>query len=241
MISSSMARFDFAKIKKSFDKIGKGNVRLTQSSLVLLQDIQFNKSVYTFPVLENDNATGIQPEEIRLNQNDEFIVTEIGVYLAGKISQDADQVPGLFYHTYNVYNEQSGATNGQSLYDGFLRIAVNNIVYVDRFDLRKCEKYQRTQWAERNATELNGSTRASINMETDGNFPVAPMVVLSGSKKNEVQIYLDKAITSYSFAVVGNDAVSLTYNISKVAIILRGMLGQNSSVYQGTSRLIKRK
>ena len=236
MLSTSVARFDFNKIQRSFTKLGKGNVRLTQSSLVLLQDIQFNKSVYTFPVLENDNATGIQPEEIRLNQNDEFIVTEVGVYLAGKISQDADTTPGLFYHTYNVYNETNSATNGQSLYDGFMRIAVNNIVYVDRFDLRKCEKYQRTQWGDRDAVELNGSTRASINMETDGNFPVAPMVVISGSKKNEIQIYLDKAITGYSFICTGNDAVATTYNISKIAVIFRGMLAQNGAVFQGTSR-----
>ena len=241
MLSTSVARFDFAKIKKSFDKIGKCNVRLTQSSLILLQDINPNKSVYSFPVLETDNATGIQPEEIRLNQNDEFICTNIGVYLAGKVGASDVVQKGLYYHTYNVYNFTQTANNGQPLYDGFLKIAVNNIVYVDRFDIKKHEKFQRTQWNTRKAVSLNGSTRASINMETDGMFPVAPMVVLSGAKKNEITLNLSQAVGTYSFTSVTNDGVSLDYSVDKIAVIIRGMLGQNSSNFQGASRTIKRK
>ena len=123
MIKSEYQRKDFSIIKKQFKENGKGNVRLTQSSLILLQPISTTRTVYSFPVLENDNATGILPQEIRLNQNDEFTITQLGVYAVGTV-QTGEVIPartynGLVYTTHSNYNtDVTQAAGLQPLWNG---------------------------------------------------------------------------------------------------------------------------
>ena len=68
---AAKSRVNFSLIKQNYNKIGKSNVRLTQSSLFITKDIDATKSSYDFDVLENQTQT-LQPDEIRLNINDEF-------------------------------------------------------------------------------------------------------------------------------------------------------------------------
>jgi len=240
MQSGSMARMDFSKIKKQFTKIGKSDVRLTQSNLTLIQDINPTKSTYQFPVLENDNATGIKPQEIRLNQNDEMIVTGIGVYLVAQLSSELPIKPSYdntlnnILLTHNPTYQTRNADNGGALYDGFLRIGVNNINYVDKWDIRKHEKVQRTEWTQAGAISLNGAQLPSFTGEDDAVFPCAPMVTLSGAKKNSIELILPNAIGTYSIAMAtNNSAQTIYYNVVAVCIRLVGLLGQNSAAFQG--------
>jgi hypothetical protein len=240
-IKSEYARKDFSIIKKQFKEIGKGNVRLTQSSLILLQSISPTKSVYNFPVLENDNATGILPQEIRLNQNDEFTITQLGIYAVGTV-QTGTVIPartykGLIYTTHANYNTDSGAaTLLQPLWNGFLKIAVNNIVYVDKFDTIKSNQVQRVQLNTWNAAETNGSTLNSIAMESDGMNQLAPTIQLSGAKKNEITVILDQAATPGVFNWTNNEGTSLDLKIDYIGVVMRGLLGQNSASFQTGAR-----
>jgi hypothetical protein len=228
-------RKDFDKIYTKYAKIGKGNVRLTQSALTLIQDISGQKTVYTFPVLENDNATGIKPEEIRLNQNDSFITTSLGVYLmAKKLDGESNPVGGFVRLTYNPLEVATGADVAQALYDGFFRASVNNINYVDKWDISKHENVQRTEWNKQIAVGLNGSTRPSIKTGSDGMVTCAPMLTLEGSKKNELSIILPQAINQYTFAIVDQNGATETYKVLSIGLQLRGLLAQNASVFQGT-------
>ena len=241
MIKSEYQRKDFSIIKKQFKENGKGNVRLTQSSLILLQSISTTRTVYTFPVLENDNATGILPQEIRLNQNDEFTITQLGVYAVGTV-QTGSVIPartynGLVYTTHANYNaDQSQAVGLQPLWNGYLKIAVNNIVYVDKFDTIKSNQTQRTEINTRNVTQLNGATINSISMETDGMNQLAPSIQLSGAKKNELTLILDQAMTPAVIPFTNNEGTRLEFKIDFIGVILRGLLAQNGSVFQSSAR-----
>ena len=189
---SNLSRFDYEKIKKSLIDIGKGNARLTQSALVLIQDISSTKTVYNFPVLENDNATGIKPQEVRLNQNDSFISTSLGVYLLAKevASRDPLTYAGDYiYLTHAPYNQNEITLNCQPLYDGYLRVSINNINYVDKYDIRKHENVQKTQFQNRGAVNLTGSSFANIDLNNDGIFSIAPMITLEGSKKTKLILF----------------------------------------------------
>ncbi|MFZ9455489.1 MAG: hypothetical protein ACO27Q_09685, partial [Bacteroidia bacterium] len=75
-----MARLNYANIISKYRNIGKGAVRLTQSSLYLSKPIVATQTTYNFDILETQTATQ-QADEIRLNLNDEFIVTTMGLYL----------------------------------------------------------------------------------------------------------------------------------------------------------------
>ena len=237
MIKAEYARKDFSIIKKQFKESGKGNVRLTQSSLILTQSINPTKTVYSFPVLENDNATGVFPWDIKLNQNDEFTITQLGIYATGTI-QTGEVIPartynGLVYTTHANYNaDGSQAPNLQPLWNGFLKIAVNNIVYVDKFDTIKSNQVQRTQINTQDATQLNGSTLNSISMETDGMNQLAPVIQLSGAKKNEITVILDQAAAPALIPFTNNEGTVLNYKIDYLTVVLRGLLGQNSAAFQ---------
>lgn len=238
MIKAEYQRKDFSIIKKSFKQLGKGNVRLTQSSLILLQDINPTKSVYTFPVLENDNSTGFRPQEIKLNQNDEFTITQLGIYGVAEVSFNPElpNEKGLVYITHAPYNSNEvNAGNIKPLWNGYLKIAVNNIVYVDKFDTIKSEQTQRTQFNTADATQNNGSTIASISMETDGMNQLAPSIQLSGSKKNEISLILNQAVNTLSWTITNNVGDAVTYNLKYIGLIMRGLLAQNGAVFQSSS------
>lgn len=232
---SNLSRYDYEKIKKSLEGIGKGNARLTQSALVLIQDISSTKTVYNFPVLENDNATGIKPQEIRLNQNDSMITTSLGVYLLAKAyNRETDQVSGDYiYLTHTPYNQSEATLNFQSLYDGYLRVSVNNINFVDKYDLRKHEIVQKTQFQDRGTVSLTGSTFANIDLNTDGIFSIAPMITFEGSRKNQIDIVLPVSMTAgATFNVLDNQGNQQFYKITSVALVWRGLLAQNTASFQ---------
>lgn len=237
---SNLSRFDYEKIKKSLVEIGKGNARLTQSALVLIQDISSTKTVYNFPVLENDNATGIKPQEIRLNQNDSFIGTSLGVYLLAR--QIASREPVTYsgdyiYLTHTPYNQNEATLFCQALYDGYLRVSINNINFVDKYDLRKHEKVQKTQFQNVGAVNKTGASFSNTDLNDDGVYSIAPMITLEGSKKNQLDVVLPYAMTSGAqFSVTDNAGNKTFYGITSIALVWRGLLAQNSSQFQGVGR-----
>jgi len=229
------ARIDYSKIKKEYIKNGKGNIRLTQSTLTLIQDINNTKTQYNFPVLENDNATGIKTEEIRLNQNDEFIVTSIGVYVLGKSTANNVPFGGYVYSTHSPTYHVSTSNVIQPLYDGYLRIGVNNINYLDKFDLRKFENVEKTQWNNQGDVNLTGATLPSIELKSDNMFEISPNLTLSGAKKNAIDIIIPTAINSYQLSLVNNAGVTQRFLFNAIGLEIRGILCQNGAVFQGTA------
>ena len=107
MAAIGISRTNVALIKKKYDAIAKGNVRLTQSSLRLIQPINAAKASYTFPVLENDGA--ILADETRLNINDEFTITSMGIYLKGTLSEAEGTIKTPYYFTFApIQNSNTG-------------------------------------------------------------------------------------------------------------------------------------
>jgi hypothetical protein len=235
-------RINFSLIKSKYDKIGKSNVRLTQSSLFITKDIDPTKSNYEFDVLENQTQT-LQPDEIRLNINDEFIVTHLGVYLYGtwEIASVGPIPPvrnsftsGNQLLTYAPLELDSASISVKNLYSGQLKIAVNNIVYLEKWDTRKHELVTRTQFVSE-VNSVNGvasATMPSNNFEEDAMIAFEPMLTLSGAKKNDISIRLPQSISPASVTFkdqLGNDVVC---NITKIALRMYGLNAQNGAKFQ---------
>lgn len=113
------SRINFKTILAKYQNVGKGNVRLTQSTLFLTKPINPNTTVYNFDVLESQTQT-LEGNEIRLNLNDEFLITQIGFYLQGKIYTDETTDTGrrvlLTYAPFQTNSLQ--AIKLASFYDG---------------------------------------------------------------------------------------------------------------------------
>lgn len=235
-------RNNFDMIKAKYTKMGKGNVRLTQSSLFLTKDIDATRSTYTFDVLENQTQT-LSLDEVRLNLNDEFTITQAGLFLYGEWSLSTEPgaksitAPQLL--TYAPCELDGAFIACKGLYAGTMRIAVNNIVYQEKLDTRRFEKVTRTQFnnavpAFAASTDVSGASMPSNDFSTDGMIEYAPLIVLSGAKKNEITVTLPQAIapvTNISF--INNHGQNIIFNVTKIALKLYGLNGQNASKFQG--------
>jgi hypothetical protein len=228
------SRVNFSLIKANYNKIGKGNVRLTQSSLFITKDIDPTKSNYDFDVLENQTQT-LQPDEIRLNINDEFIVTDLGVYLYGtwsaKTAEGAKIGTGTQLLTYAPLELDGNAILSKNLYAGQLKIAVNNIVYLEKWDTRKHELVTRTQFA----SQLAGTTvatQASNDFSNDGMMPFSPLLTLSGAKKNDISIRLPQSISGSTITWLDQKGNTISMEITKIALRMYGLNAQNGAKFQ---------
>lgn len=233
-LAPGTSRMNFSNIKKKYANINKGNVRLTQSSLFLTQLISPSKTVYTFPVLETETDANTDNAEIRLNINDEFIITSMFIGLYGKLGYTREQVATETkrLYSYAPIQQNRNFANVHGLYYGKFKLAVNNIVYVEKWDTKKHEFVPRTQYNQSIAVGLNGATEPSNDWSADGSFPFQPMTTLSGAKKNELTIELPAAITSAAGTCGDNAQDSYNLTIDRIAILLRGYNAQNAARFQ---------
>ena len=232
-------RANFDLIQAKYKANGKGNVRLTQSSLFLTKDIDPTKTVYDFDVLENQTQT-LQPDEIRLNINDEHIISSFGVYLYGTYSKVVEGVSvelGKQLFTYVPYElgyktKDTGVPiRLKNLYAGTMKIAVNNIVYLEKWDTRRSEKITRTQFTNHDAG-ISDSTSPSNDFSMDGMVKFEPLIVLSGAKKNDVTIRVPQAIQGGVFEWTNDLDETILVTINKIAIRTYGLLAQNAAAFQ---------
>jgi hypothetical protein len=226
-------RVNFVKIREEYAKRGVKGVRLTESSLFLTQAIDPTKANYTFDVLDSQN-TGLQPDEIRLNINDEFIATHMGVYLYGKMTPVSETIgaPSAPYlHTYAPIEANAAMAQLDGLYAGQMKIGVNNIIWVEKWATRKCRQVQRTQFASFIAG-VPVCSIASMESDMDGMIALEPMVTLSGAKKNEITLNLPVALTAQSFLITSQTGGQITFLIDRIAVQFFGLNAQNASVFQ---------
>jgi len=238
MKNGQLDRYNFEAIKKRYDLLSKGAVRLTQGDLFLTKAIDPTKSVYTFDVLTNENAT-LQADEIRLNQNDEFIISEIGIFIYATFT-DAGSVVAPQLLSYAPVELDKAALKSKKLYAGVLTIGVNNIIYTEGWNIRKHEKITRTQFASMPTPSAGPpvisnsypTTMPNNDFSEDGFVPLAPLLTLSGAKKNQVTITLPVAMDVFSTSFKAQNQDVITVASTRVAIWFKGLKAQNAATFQ---------
>jgi hypothetical protein len=224
-----MGRINYGTILNRYKALGKGNVRLTQSTLILSKPLSASQTTYSFDVLETQNST-LVGTETRLNLNDEFIITSLGIYLQATVTNVAATTSyGTKWFSYVPSQVNGGAGVLNPVYNGNLQIAVNNVVYLDKFDTGKSLCVPRTQDAP--FTTPSNSTLGSTNYAKDGMVSIEPMLTLSGAKKNNVIINLASAATPFSLTV-NNNTGGAVYNFDRISVIMRGLNAQNGASFQ---------
>lgn len=228
------ARREYSAIKKQLEKIGKGNARLTASSLFLEQNINPQTRDYNFAVLQSDNNPAPFPTEIRLNINDEFIITEIGVFIEAFIATGTPPTASAVLFPYAPAEIGTGANHILNrLWQGKMKIDVNNITYVENWDLQRHHKIPRTQFQDTSAG-IPASLFPSMDNLEDGMVQMVPMITLSGAKKNNININLPLPLDIPTNTTWTNqDGLAHSISFSRIAILMRGWLAQNASKFQG--------
>ncbi len=224
-------RNSYKVIIRKYRRIKKGHVRLTQSSLFLVQPIVPTTSRYRFAVLDSD--TPVLAKEIRLNINDEFITYDVAYNVLGDLL-DPVGVVGNFHHTYAPVELDASFAGIQGAWNGRLSILVNKISRLENWDMKKHNKIQRTQWANASAAvTIINAAQPSVDFAEDGGVDMQPMLTISGAKKTTIDLELDAAIVATATgAWVSTDTTALTITATELAFYFRGMLAQNASVFQ---------
>ena len=204
-----IAREIFAAQRMDLQKI-----RLTQSTLRMEQPLTANQNLYTFPVLVNiQNQAQPFPTEIRLQQQDSFVITEVGIFLALSTGTTDTTFQLKTYTNPFVF---TNATQMTSLYNnGVMKLMIDNDQWINNWDL----------WRHWYSPETQATAAPGANSPIDqfmgadyGWYPMQPFTFLTGAQNIELTIRLN------------NQAPTAVDANSRLIIMFRGVLAQNSTV-----------
>jgi hypothetical protein len=186
---------------------------LSQSFLRFEANITSNVTQYVMDVLVNDNLNPNFVTQNKLNLQDSFICSEIGIFVA--IPQGATVAEGKvdLYSFPDPSVFTAGANTAlMALYNGYMSLTVNQRVVVPSWDIYRHYYAPIIQ----NGFTPTGATNPenSNDWSKDGFTTVEPNMVFVGSKKNELKINIPQAIST------------VTAN-SRIVVICRGLLAQN--------------
>jgi len=183
----------------------------------------------SFDILANQGSASTS--ERRLQITDRFAVTAHSVMIyntaaTAGVAAAADRSQAKLY-TWNSPAKftAANATTLESIYNGYLRMIIDGVTYVDSLD---CRRFYRVPVTQQGTIVSTGTATTSTFpvQQADGydgtHYPfaqVTPSIVLNGAGRNEVQIYTPEA------TAVSPSATSVNF----VVLYMRGWLIQNAS------------
>lgn len=216
-MDSIQARMVYDNSKKALYKAFQGvpgldvnTFKLTQSYIRLEQPLAAGPTIFNFPLLANQGNPF--NTEVRLNLQDSFVISQIGIFVAGPTST-TDAAFKLYAYP-NFFLFAANAAPMQVLYNGKLSISVNNNVILPAWDI---QRHWVTNQVQQNAAIAAAVFQDEYNGSEDGYYSCEPNLVLVGSKNYQISIQIPAGIAS----VLAN---------SRVAVVFRGILAQNSTV-----------
>jgi hypothetical protein len=170
---------------------------------------------YHVPVLINDTQNGASfPTENRLQLQDAFVISSIGVFVAIPTATTTTAFPYYTYPNKVAFSTTGAAAALYNLYNGQLNFVVNNRQIVPSWDLYRHLCVNQTQ--EGTATGTSNTAIDQNDASQDGYFPCEPNIVLVGSKNNQLSLQLPSAISTLQASVN-----------PRIVVIFRGILAQN--------------
>ena len=205
----------FSTIKTAYKNAGRNPVT-TPSTLRLIQNVSSTKTTYSFPVLEGD-STNTLAENRFLNRADAFTATSVGLFIGGLSDAGAATTAG----SYQLFGFQSealttaGVTNSNALFtNSYLNISVNNVAYLQNFDVYRCYSTPIVQTGNIFATG-GDTTGQNSSTGTDGFTGLVPTLQFSGTAKIDISLSLPTSL-------------SVT-NACQINLIFRGFLSLGAS------------
>jgi hypothetical protein len=190
----------------------------TQSDLILEQQMTTAANSYLFPVLNlqpGSNGAAFNTE-IRLTQQDAFVVASWGMFLAAPSSAtDAT----FIVHTYpNPVTFTGGAAAAaETLYNSTITVKVNNDVVYPVLSTSRFRMVPQSQAVAGDAGVYPGIAYDEIDLGEDGFFAVEPNLVIIGSKGTVIQLNLPQAMAAVT-------------SFQRTRMHMRGLLAQNVTI-----------
>jgi len=190
------------------------HAKLTQSYLRSEVFASTSLASYKFPIKSNDqfNAVAQQPTEQRLQLQDLFVVSSVGLFLGTGASGNSS------YKLFSFPDATTFATGAASLmtiYNGNLSLAINNNTIVPAWDTFRHLAIPNQQTAANAYYTTSGVNYVSeSNGSVQGFYPCEPNWLLSGGANLDLELNLPAA------------PATLDAN-TRLILIVRGVLAQN--------------
>lgn len=195
-------------------------VKLTQSDLVLEQQLNTTSSSYTFGVLDNNNGPSntLFNTEIRLTMQDSLIAGGWGFFLLEPASAIDTTVIAATYPNPVRFAASGEALALETLYNSYSKITVNKDVVAPIWHLSRHRMVPQSQ-KQTGAANAPAVGNDQIDLSSDGFFPCEPNIIFIGSKGSVVELKLPSAVTVIASA-----------GFTRVRMHYRGLLAQNSTI-----------
>lgn len=206
--------FDNAKALVSNAGFNVNQAVLSQSYIRSEVAMSTSTTSYHVPVLINDTQNGSSfATEQRLQLQDAFVVSKIGVFVAIPASSSTTAFQYYTYPNAQAFTTAGAAAALYNLYNGSMSISINNRNIVPAWDLYKHLNVPQTQ----QATSTGTNTAIDQNDASEfGYYPVEPNIVLVGSKNNQISLNLPAAIGTLQASTA-----------PRIIVIFSGILAQN--------------
>lgn len=162
--------------------VARFNGKLVQPSFLQSEvALQNGKAAYPFAINQN-NGVSLANSEKRLNQNDAFVASHLGIFI--KKEDSAKRGSGVL-QTYpnSSYLGADEATyfafaDMEAIWNSYLNVKVGDVVFGEAIDMRNCRSVRTTQ--------QTSATTKSEQLSFDGYIPVEPIITFDGANKNEL-------------------------------------------------------
>jgi len=226
-------RMAFNRILKTYSqklRQKRGNFRASESTLKSIVAIE-NTTNYEFPLLttETNNGKAIRTEEIRLSTNDDFVVTEHGLFLYGYYEAEKNnQATREYFALSYVPIELGAASQLSALYNGIMEVSINNDIILKGYDTNKFNRITREQFEDKINSGEALTTQPTVDYTKLIN--IEPNLNLSGAKTNKIKITLPKVIQPFNYEKIFNQNDIIV--IDSIMYLARGILIQNVASFQ---------
>jgi hypothetical protein len=189
---------------------------LTQGYLRFEQPMLVGQTNILFPVLVNQSTGGQFNTENRLNLQDAFVTSEIGVFLFTPTSATDTSFPLISYPNRTLLPAAGVAASAETIYHSYLTLSVNKQVVVPFWDVWRSRLTNQTQ---QTAALGAASPEDQLSGRDDVFYPTEPNWIIIGSRSNILTLVMPN-----QFAVV--------QAFARIVIFFRGFLAQNCTSVQ---------
>lgn len=214
MATQMGARMTFESAKSLVKSLGYSVDQAVLTQSYLRSEVALSTSIanYHIPVLVNDTQNGsVRVNEKRLNLQDIFITTEIGVYIG--VGTGTNTASKLYTYPNPQTFTTTTSTDLWSIYNGYLNLAVNNQQILPSWDVLRHYYAPQTQ----GGVGITAQTIFPIDqadLSEQPYYPVEPNIVMNGA-------------ANINFQLTANGAPATILSNSFIAVVQHGILCQN--------------
>jgi hypothetical protein len=214
MATQMGARMTFESAKALIQNLGYTTEQAVLTQSYLRSEVALSTSVanYHLPILVNDTQNGAsRVNEKRLNLQDIFITTEIGVFIG--VGTSTSTKAQLYSYPDGVKFTAATDDDLWSIYNGYLNLSVNNQNVLPAWDVLRHYYAPQTQ----GGVGVTAQTIFPVNQidfSEQTYYPVEPNIVLNGA-------------ANLNFQLTANGAPATILADSFICVIQHGILCQN--------------